>query len=288
MMKLPQKPQQVVNTTKKLLKDEEFKSHHRTSPKVFLRERKLTFSLVILLILQKTMKSIQLRLTEVFGQLDLDPATNSAFTQARRHLKHTAFIELNQKAIVAESSPDQTYRRYQGFRLLASESSKLRLPESRDVSETFGTINITNGKDHQPMGKHAHGLASICSEVLNKIVIDSQWGEARAAEVDLATLHLPATQAQDLLLGDRGYASDLRLATGVQHQRQFVVRCSDGSFQTARQLLEGLGADRQKVDLTPSFRQRLTVLALGLPSILTVRFVRVRLPNGELEVLVTH
>ena len=93
-MKLPQKPQQVVNTTKKLLKDEEFKSHHRTSPKVFLRERKLTFSLVILLILQKTMKSIQLLLNEVFGQIDLDPATNSAFTQARSHLKHTAFIEL--------------------------------------------------------------------------------------------------------------------------------------------------------------------------------------------------
>jgi len=80
-MKLPKKPQQVVNTTKKLLKDEEFKSHHRTSPKVFLRERKLTFRLVILLIMQKTMKSIPLLLNEVFGQIDLDPATNSAFTQ---------------------------------------------------------------------------------------------------------------------------------------------------------------------------------------------------------------
>ncbi len=93
-MKLPQRPQQVVNTTKKILKDEEFKSHHRTSPKVFLRERKLTFCLVMLLIMQKTMKSIQLLLNEVFGQIDLDPATNSAGTTARRHLKHTAFIEL--------------------------------------------------------------------------------------------------------------------------------------------------------------------------------------------------
>jgi hypothetical protein len=115
-MKLPQKPQQVVNTTKKLLKDEEFKSHHRTSPKVFLRERKLTFGLVMLLIMQKTMKSLQLLLNEVFGQIDLDPATNSAFTQARSHLKHTAFIELNQTAIVAEYYQDETYQRYQGFR----------------------------------------------------------------------------------------------------------------------------------------------------------------------------
>jgi hypothetical protein len=288
MMKLPPKPQQVVNTTKKLLKDEEFKSHHRTSPKVFLRERKLTFSLVILLIMQKTMKSIQLLLNEVFGQIDLDPATNSAFTQARRHLKHTAFIELNQKAIVAEYYPDGTYQRYQGFRLLAIDSSKLRLPDSRDVSDTFGTINITNGKDSQPIGKHAHGLASVCYDVLNKIVIDSQLGTARAYEVDLAALHLPATQTQDLLLCDRGYTSYQWLATCVQHQRHFVVRCSAGSFKMARQMLEGLGADSQRVDLTPSFRQRLVVMALGLPSVLTVRFVRVRLPNGELEVLVTN
>ena len=131
MMKLPQKPQQVINNTKKLLKDEEFKSHHRTSPKVFLRERKLTFGLVMLLIMQKTMKSLQLLLNEVFGQIDLDPATNSAFTQARSHLKHTAFIELNQTAIVAEYYQDGTYQRYQGFRLLAIDGSKSRLPDSR-------------------------------------------------------------------------------------------------------------------------------------------------------------
>jgi hypothetical protein len=288
MMKLPQKPQQVVNTTKKLLKDEEFKSHHRTSPKVFLRERKLTFCLVMLLIMQKTMKSLQLLLNEVFGQIDLDPATNSAFTQARSHLKHTAFIELNQKAIVAEYYQDDTYQRYQEFRLLAIDGSKLRLPDSHEIRDDFGTINTTNGKDNQIIGKHAHGLASVCYDVLNRIVIDSQLGGAHAYEVDLAVRHLPATQANDLLLLDRGYASYRWLATCIQHQRQFVVRCSAGSFQIARQMLEGLGADNQVINLTPSLGQRLTIIALGLPGVLTVRFVRVRLPNGELEVLVTN
>ncbi len=287
-MKLPQKPQQVVNTTKKLLKDEEFKSHHRTSPKVFLRERKLTFSLVILLIMQKTMKSLQLLLNEVFGQIDLDPATNSAFTQARRHLKHTAFIELNQKAIVAEYYQDETYRRYQGFRLLARDGSKIRLPDSREIQEVFGTIKTTNGKDNQIIGKPAHGLASVCYEVLNQIVIDSQLEGAHAYEVDLAMLHLPATQANDLFLLDRGYASYRWLATGVQHQRHFVVRCSAGSFKQARQRLTGLGADSQVVKLTPSLGQRLAIPALGLPRSLSVRLVRVVLPNGDFEVLVTN
>ncbi len=224
----------------------------------------------------------------MFGQIDLDPATNSAFTQARRHLKHTAFIELNQRAIVAEYYQDGTYQRYQGFRLLAIDGSKIRLPESRDVSDTFGTINITNGKDRQPIGKPAHGLASVCYEVLNKIVIDSQLGKARAYEVDLAVLQLPATQSNDLLLLDRGYTSYRWLATCVQHQRHFVVRGSAGSFQLARQMLKGLGASSQVVNLTPSLTKRLAITLLGLPSSLRVRFVRVTLPNGEFEVLVTN
>ena len=189
---------------------------------------------------------------------------------------------------MAEYYQDDTYRRYPGFRLLARDSSKLRLPASRDIRDVFGTINTTNGQDNNVIGKQAHGLAAVCDEVLNRMVIDRQLGGARAYEVDLAVRHLPATQANDLLLRDRGYASYRRLATGIQRQRQFVVRGSAGAFQTARPLLAGLGADRQVINLTPSLGQRLTIIALGLPSVLTVRVVRVRLPNGELEVLVTN
>jgi len=156
------------------------------------------------------------------------------------------------------------------------------------VSSAFGTINLTNGKDRQIIGKHAPGLAAVCYEVLNKIVIDSQLGGAQAYEVDLAVLHLPATQNQDLFLLDRGSASYRWLATCIQHQRHFVVRGSAGSFQTARQRLMGLGASSQVVNLTPALSQRLAILALGLPSVLRVRFVRVVLPNGDFEVLVTN
>ena len=189
---------------------------------------------------------------------------------------------------MAEYYQDDTYRRYQGFRLLAIDSSKLRLPDSRDIRDVFGTINTTNGKDNNVIGKHAHGLASVCYDVLNRIVIDSQLGEAHAYEVDLAVRHLPATQANDLLLLDRGYASYRWLATGVQPQRHFVVRGSAGSFKPARQRLTGLGADSRVVALTSSLGQRLSLARLGLPSVLRVRFVRVVLPNGEFEVLVTN
>jgi len=171
---------------------------------------------------------------------------------------------------------------------LAIDGSKIRLPDSREIQEVFGTINTTNGKDNQIQGKPAHGLASVCYDVLNRIVIDRQLGGAQAYEVDLAVLHLPATQTHDLLLQDRGYASYRWLATCIQHQRHLVVRCSAGSFQLARQMLKGLGADSQVVNLTPSLTKRLAITLLRLPSSLRVRLVRVVLPNGDFEVLVTN
>ena len=55
--------------------------------------------LVVVLILKKSMKSIQLILNEFTSIFDLETVSNSAFTQARANLNYTAFIELNQKAV---------------------------------------------------------------------------------------------------------------------------------------------------------------------------------------------
>jgi hypothetical protein len=50
--------------------------------------------------------------------------TKSAFTQARRHLKATAFVALNQKAVVDVLYGDENYETAWGFRLLAQRSPK--------------------------------------------------------------------------------------------------------------------------------------------------------------------
>ena len=43
---------------------------------------------------------MQLILNELTSKLNTEPVSNSAFTQARANLNYTAFIELNQKAVV--------------------------------------------------------------------------------------------------------------------------------------------------------------------------------------------
>jgi hypothetical protein len=70
-----------------------------------------------LVLIQKSLKSMQLVLNEFCDKLQLPLVNSSAFTQARGNLNHTAFIELNQAAVVQVCYQEGDYQRYKGFRL---------------------------------------------------------------------------------------------------------------------------------------------------------------------------
>ena len=93
-----------------------------------------------LLIMRKSVKSLQLILNELSHQLSLPSISHSAFSQRRAQLKHTAFIELNQKAVVDVQYGDGDFKRYKGMRVLGIDGSKLLLPDTADILNTFGSI----------------------------------------------------------------------------------------------------------------------------------------------------
>lgn len=195
---------QCVETSQELITDKAFKGRHRKNAKVFMRERKLTFSIVMVPILQKSLKSLQLRINEFMLVLGRETLTNSAFTQARANLKHTAFIELNRKAVVDILYGDETFKRYQGMRVLGIDGSKILLPKTPDIIKEFGQILYSN--DHPDViGAHPYGLASALYDVLNHVAVDSILGQAKDYEVDLAIRHLEWTNEADLLVCDRNY-----------------------------------------------------------------------------------
>jgi hypothetical protein len=238
---------------------------------------------MIMLLLQKSAKSMQLVLNEFVKKLSLPLVTSSAFTQARRHLRHTAFIELNQEAIVQVYYADGEYARYKGFRLLGIDGSSVYLPRSEDIIAEFGGTSPNQHTD----AIEPYGQASVLYDLLNDIALDGVLAPAKAYEVDLAMGHLAHTQADDLLVFDRNYPSYVFLATLSQQQRQFVGRCSRASFKAVQSMFGGAGPDSQIVTLKAPSSQLKTIRALGLPRQITVRLVRVILSSGEVEILVT-
>jgi Transposase DDE domain len=281
------KKTQAVETSRVLIGDESFKNRHRKTEAMFTRLRCLPFALVLILVLRKSVKSLQCIVNESMGSLDLDTVSASAYSQARYKLKHTAFIELNQKAIVDVLYQDGDYKKYWGMRILAVDGSKIRLPNTKDICDAFGTIAYSQGEGSEVQGEHPYALASVLYDVLNRVSIDAVLARADAYEVDLAIAHLAYTRPNDLLLVDRNYPSYRMLAACLQSGREVVARCSAASFSMARQMLKGEGADSQTVILTPCAKQLPMIRAAGLPETLTVRFIRVLLSTGEFEVLVT-
>jgi hypothetical protein len=218
--------------------------------------------------------------------LGIESVTAAAFSQARKRIRHTAFIELNERAVVKVLYRDGDYLCYKGFRVLAIDGSKIRLPETEEINKEFGQIVYTNGRNDEIKGCHTYAQGSVLYDVLNHVAIDALLGKATDYEVDLAIEHLKKTQNGDLIIADRGYASYFFLARLSQAGRDFVVRCSSGSFKAATAMLAGEGAASQPVTLiAPQTKKELK--ELGLPKQLAVRFVRVLLDTGDYEVLVT-
>src|SRR5215510_11235939 len=95
---------ELIETMRRQFNDGQFIGRHRVRPEDFTRQRQLTFPIVMLLTLQKTVKSIQRHLHEFLEELAgeelFEPVTTGAWTHARAKLKHTAFIELNQRSLL--------------------------------------------------------------------------------------------------------------------------------------------------------------------------------------------
>ena len=100
-----------------LIKSVEFKIKHRIKEIFFTRTVKLTFSIMVNMIIKKSNKSIQNSLNDMKLSGDVDyTVTNSAYTQARAKLNYTAFEELGNKTVELFYA-DGEYNRFKGFRL---------------------------------------------------------------------------------------------------------------------------------------------------------------------------
>ena len=96
MKRKKKKSKKFLNKIKNKIYSKQFLESNRKSDKDFTRQRKLTFSRLILFMLNSIKKSLQKELTEFFLNFSSEKnITNSAFCQSRMKLSHTAFIELN-------------------------------------------------------------------------------------------------------------------------------------------------------------------------------------------------
>jgi hypothetical protein len=260
------------------------KESYRSNPRSFSRNRKLPFSTMAVLILQKSVKSLQVKLNEFFDHIQDSTVTAGAYTQARANLSPLLFKDLNRECYTEGWYADGVYKRYKGHRLLAIDGSKIRLPESASVREEFGTIRI---KNQHGEGSYTGGQCSVMYDVLNECILDSELAPGRTSELELALGHIEFCKKEDLILFDRGYPGYELFAT-LQHKNvDFVCRCSKTAFGAVQDFISQTEEWDKIVTLSPGKDVKSKVAQKRLPVAIKIRLVKIILSTGETEILAT-
>jgi hypothetical protein len=274
------------------LHDAAFLARHRVRPQDFTRERQLTFPVLMLFILQKTVKSIQRHLQDFLDDLAagklFEPVTDGAVSHARAKLKASAFVELNQDCLLPTVyGSAHPLRRWRGHRLVGVDSSLLRLPESEELGQSFGWKEASN-QNGATGTRYPEARLSVLYDLLNQVGLDARLEPSTTGEVALAIEQLERLQPGDVAINDRGFSGYIYFASLLQRRAHFIGRCSTGSFSAAQEMFRLNRAGRSKVLwLFAPPDQKAQCLRLGLPLKIKVRFLSLRLPTGELEVLAT-
>lgn len=265
--------------------DPAFIAAHRTEPKHFTRNRCITFPVLIGFLLgafkgdlQSLLNTFLSQLTGSAGQL----AGRSALSQARYKLLSSAFIELNRLVLdwLAENLPEP---RWFGFRLVAGDGTTLHLPDSGWTGPVFGVSTDEHG--NRCVMARAFGLFAVAGRRLLGAEIEPYTMDERSMLVRC----LDALGGSDLLLLDRGFPARWLFAYLVQRGIPFCIRGDSSQMAELKTFIRS-GLSEQILRLTLSLHDQRRAdsydVTLDAPQV-TLRLVRVVLPSGQIEVLIT-
>ena len=262
--------------------------------KDFVRERVLTFPVVVLFLVNLAKKSLQVSLNEFCKASDLLQVTKQAFSKARKKLSPQTFVLLNRK-LVEEYYSDNIFSTWKGFRLLAIDGSDLQLPQKENLKAEFGTAK------NQAGSTLAMAKISYAYDVINRMTLDAQIDYCKAPERELAVKHIEAIQqlkqdkTQDLYIFDRGYPSLWFLFYLSHAKKDFLIRCTPSSCFTKIKEVFDQGKQDAIIRLyaKEAHDEQVKALKEKTPFVdrkndyVDVRVVVVLLSTGEKELLIT-
>ena len=228
---------------------------------------------------------LQTLLDEAFTALSGAPiraVTKSALSQARKKVKASAFQALNQRLIdlLTTLLPEPRWR---GLRLVATDSTTLRLPPWLENQAEFGVQLDSSGQPY--VLARALGLFATRSRLMLHSVLDRFDRSERSLLVSLLR-HLEST---DLLLMDRGFPAIWLFAVLLQRGIPFLARI-DGTQWPDVEAFARSGDAKLLVQRPVTAQARKQAQAAGAELYLntvTFRLIRVVLPNGRIEILAT-
>lgn len=264
----------------------EIVERYREEAQQFVRKRVLTFARVLVALLRGHKLALQTTLNKAFkelGELEQVPSASS-YCQARQKVKPEVFRYLNRIA------SDDYYRlggtgdgvvRWHGRRLIGYDGTVLNLPDTPELRAEYGV-------QHNQHTSYVQAQAGVLYDLLNDIGLEGALGVKGSEQALLQDELWERTQVGDVLVLDRNFRDYALLARAVQNGRDIVLRCTRNGPSVVRAFWESPAVEQAvELPLPQTAATRREVRVRGLPAALAVRLVKVALPTGETEVLLT-
>ena len=215
------------------------------------------------------------------GLIGFKSFTKSAFVQYRKKIRPEVFKKLS--AILIEefyTDNELGIKLWNGFRVLAVDGSSVTLPFTKALKKRYGlTKNQTNTGVVQ-------ARVSVLYDVLNNYVLDSQLSPKSIGERALGLLHLEKSKVNDLIIYDRGYPSYDFINTHCIKNIDYLMRVKV-SFSGVTKAFIASNKRSQIVEIYPGKDVVLSDKQYHRDTPIKVRLLRVDLPSGETELLIT-
>lgn len=267
--------------------NQEKKRAYSSSPNDFTRNRKLDFKTLSLLLLHSLKRSLSVELQDFFGHIGKDSCTKQAFSEQRGKLKPSFLEDWNQLLIKAFNDEyTNSAKRWKGMHLYSIDGSSIPLPNSKELKEKYGCPGSRLGQSNP--------AARICVlyDVLNQLAVKSILHPYTESEESVVLDVLKgADLSSSVLLFDRGYPSYWLMHCLISKQTHFVIRVPRNANKAVKAFIDSDLSDTT-VEIYPSYKSiaKLKELSIEITQTtpLKVRYVKVLLDTGEVEILATN
>lgn len=254
----------------------------------FSRDRKLPLTKLVGLLINMPKRSLSIEIQEFFDSLEvgLEASTKGAFSLQRTKLQALFFKVWNQWLVSSfYHYYGEKVKRWRGFRIQAVDGSTAYLMNKKEVIEHFGT------QDNQFGGIPMARVMQV-QDILNDITV---WGDIRPikeSEQAIMAGQVRHLSADSLTLFDRAYPGFalMYLMRNEETPRDFVMRCKVSFNNEVKQFVRSRKSSKT-IELFPTANAISTLREHGYivtaKTSLKVRMVKVKLPTGEVEILLT-
>lgn len=217
----------------------------------------------------------------IIGNSMFSNFTKSAFVQCRNKIQPEVFKHLSNRLIEEfYTDNDKSVKLWNGLRLLSVDGSRMTLPNTKELELEYGkTKNQSNTGVVQ-------GRVSVLYDVLNKYVIDGILSPLKVGENSLALNHLDYAKQHDLIIYDRAYPGFNLIYEHYERNIDFLIRVKQ-SFNAVTKAFYESGNRSEVVKIFPGKNTKISDKPYNKETYREVRLVRVELPSGEFEILMT-